>query len=173
MRTLFLMDAKDYDPAWEQFVRPSVRAIIVKNGKVAMVHSLKYDYYKFPGGGIEGEETQLEALCRETAEEAGLMVLPETVREFGLVRRCEKSDRDGVNKVFVQDNFYYLCEAADGVKAQNLDDYEADERFTLEWTDPQTAIKANRKPDHGPKSRLMIEREAKVLELLVKEKCFE
>ena len=172
MRMLFEMDAKDYDSAWEKYVRPSVRAIIARNGKIAMVHSLKYDYYKFPGGGIEEKESRLEALCRETAEEAGLTVLPESVKEYGLVRRCEKSDRNGTSKVFVQDNYYYLCEVRDEVLSQELDDYEADERFTLEWVLPQTAIDANRKPEHGPKSKLMIEREARVLEILLGEGYF-
>ena len=31
-----------------------------------MIHSLKYDYYKFPGGGIEDGESNEEALIRET-----------------------------------------------------------------------------------------------------------
>ena len=47
MRLLFEIDTKDYDPNGKPFVRPSVRGIIIRDGKVAMVHSLKYDYYKF------------------------------------------------------------------------------------------------------------------------------
>ena len=43
-----------------------------------MIHSLKYDYYKFPGGGIENGENPVEAMIRETREEAGLVVKPET-----------------------------------------------------------------------------------------------
>ena len=53
MRLLFEMDQKDYDPTGRAFIRPSVRGILLLDGKVAMVHSLKFDYYKFPGGGIE------------------------------------------------------------------------------------------------------------------------
>ena len=63
-------------------VRPSVRGIIRKQGTVAMVHSLKYDYYKFPGGGIEPGESREETLIRETREEAGLTVLPDSIREL-------------------------------------------------------------------------------------------
>ena len=44
MRLLFEMDAKDYDPDGKVFSRPSARGIIIRDGKIAMVHSLKYDY---------------------------------------------------------------------------------------------------------------------------------
>lgn len=56
MRLLFEIDKKDYVIGGSVFSRPSARGIIIKNGKIAMVHSRKYDYYKFPGGGIEGNE---------------------------------------------------------------------------------------------------------------------
>lgn len=39
MRILFEMDKKDYVPNGSVFSRPSVRAIIIKNRKIAMVYS--------------------------------------------------------------------------------------------------------------------------------------
>ena len=56
MRILFEMDKKDYVPNGRVFSRPSARAIIIKDGKIAMVYNKKYNYYKFPGGGIEADE---------------------------------------------------------------------------------------------------------------------
>ena len=66
MRLLFEMDKKDYGECTHSFIRDSARAIIIKSGKIAMVHSLKYDYFKFPGGGIEKGEEPIDALIRET-----------------------------------------------------------------------------------------------------------
>lgn len=166
MRLLFELDAKNYDPNGTVLSRPSVRAIILRGGKVAMVHSLKYDYYKFPGGGIEPGEDHLAALVRETREEAGLTVIPASVRPYGHVRRVEKGGREDL---FVQDNYYYLCDTEPDIAPQKLDGYEAEERFTLEFVPPETAIAVNRERPHGPKSQTMVEREARVLELLVKE----
>ncbi len=102
---------------------------------------------------------------RETEEEAGLVIVPESIQEFGYVHRVEKSDHMDAD-YFVQDNFYYLCEVQKAKTSQKLDDYEADEHFTLEWVEPDKAIVVNRTVDHGPKEQNMLEREARVLEIL-------
>ena len=74
MKTLFEIDLKDYDENAPRFERPSVRGIILKEGKIALVHSLKYDYYKFPGGGCKKNEKHEETLIREVKEETGIDV---------------------------------------------------------------------------------------------------
>ena len=94
MRLLFELDRKDYAQCTHSYIRNSARSIIISSGQVAMVHSLKYDYYKFPGGGIRDGENPIDAMIRETLEEAGLKVLPETVREYGIVHRIQKSTVD-------------------------------------------------------------------------------
>ena len=107
MRLLFELDKNDYAHCTHTFVRDSARSIILKNGLVAMVHSLKYDYYKFPGGGIEVGETVVEAMVRETLEEAGLVVIPDSIKEYGYVHRVQKSKADETER-FVQDNYYFF-----------------------------------------------------------------
>lgn len=67
------MDLQDYENCTRDFIRNSARSIIIRDKKLAMIHSLQYDYYKFPGGGIEGEESPVTAMIRETREEAGLV----------------------------------------------------------------------------------------------------
>ena len=168
MRLLFEMDKKDYGKCTHTFVRDSARSIIIVNNKIAMVHSLKYDYYKFPGGGIESGENPIDAMIRETREESGLVVKPETIKEYGYVHRIQKSDTDET-ECFVQDNYYYLCEADKYVVAQNLDEYEFAETYTLEFVDPETAIRKNRNVAQTPYNQAMFEREARVLELLMAE----
>ena len=170
MRSLFDIDLKDYDRNGSVFIRPSVRGIIIENGKIGMIHSLKYDYYKFPGGGIEKEESHVQALVREIQEETGLVVVPDTVKEYGFVHRVQKGDTEDM---FVQDNYYYFCEIGSEVLSQHLDDYEAEERFTLEFIDPMLAIKTNQEEVHGPADPIMIERETRVLKLLLEEGCLD
>ena len=169
MRLLFELDLHDYAECTRTFVRDSARSIIIRNGKVAMVHSLKYDYYKFPGGGIEAGENPVEAMIRETREEAGLTVIPGSVKEFGLVHRVQKSDSDPA-ECFMQDNYYYLCDALDETVSQDLDSYESSEGYRLEFMDPQAVIRKNRNVKNSPYNGLMFEREARILEMLIAEK---
>ena len=172
MRLLFEMDKKDYGGCMHTFTRDSARSIIIRNGKVAMIHSQKYDYYKFPGGGIEDGETPIEAMIRETQEEAGLKVIPETIKEYGYVHRIQKSDYNP-SECFVQDNYYYLCGAVDGLVSQALDDYEKQESYQLEYVEPAFAIETNRRVREGPNKQMMLEREARVLEILLSENLIE
>lgn len=168
MRVLFEMDTHDYEHCTHSFVRNSARSIIIRDKKVAMIHSLKYDYYKFPGGGIEGEESPVTAMIRETREEAGLVIKPETVREYGLVHRIQRSDKDP-SECFVQDNFYFLCEVENETVPQRLDDYEAAEHYALEFVNPRLAIQKNRNVHNSPYTPMMFEREARVLSMLIDE----
>ena len=97
-----------------------------------------------------------------------MIVIPETVREYGYVHRIQKSDRDS-SECFVQDNFYFFCDVLEELSSQNLDDYEAEESYQLVFVDPETAIKANRSVKESPYNPMMFEREARVLEMLLSE----
>lgn len=167
MRLLFVIDKKDYDPNRNFVYRPSVRGIIIKKNKIAMVHSFKYNYYKFPGGGIEPGESNYQALIREVREEAGLNVISKSIKEYGLVKRIQKGLKE---EIWLQDNYYYICDVEDEILAQDLDEYEAEENFKLEFVEPYHAIDINKNKDHGPKEPIMLERENRVLERLVSER---
>lgn len=168
MRHLFTIDTKDYDPNGTVEVRPSVRGIVIREGKVLLMHSLKYDYYKFPGGGMEPGESRTDTLLREVREESGFAVEPDSVRAYGLVRRRSKGKHADL---FLQDNFYYFCDISDAV-GQSLDDYEAEERFTPEWVTPARAIEVNRFHDHRGRWGIVQQRDSRVLERLMEEGFF-
>ena len=174
MRMLFEIDKKNYRKDGTRRIRPSVRTIIIKDGKLAMLHVLRYDYYKFPGGGIEPGETHEQTAVRETLEEAGLVVVPGSVREYGNVHRLEKDSKWA--DVFDQDNYYYFCDVQPGQVPQSLEEKEAYEQLVLEFVDPRKALKTNLEKDHGSKGKnspVSIERPTRVLELLLEEGYFE
>ena len=66
MKPLFKMDIKNYADSDIHIRRPSARAVIrAEDGRLAMVYSRKYQYYKFPGGGIQNGEDNTEEIARE------------------------------------------------------------------------------------------------------------
>ena len=166
MNQLFEIDLKDYKETDIVFRRPSARAIIFKEDKIALVYSKKEKYFKFPGGGIKGDEDKKDALIREVREEVGLVVIPDTIKEYGSVRRRQKSTVSE-NTIFEQENFYYFCDVEDKKVSQKLDDYESEAEFVLRVVDIDEAIEINAayKSDDFF-NEVMIKRDKRVLEML-------
>lgn len=164
MRLLKLLDDKNYEPGWKRSYREAVRAVILENGKIAMVKSLKEGWYKFPGGGIKAKESHEDALIRETMEETGLSIDPESIREFGLVMERRK----GVyrpEEIFQQSSYYYRADVFAGVSSQQLDKYEADLGYMLEWADIREALDTDRRLAKESENTFLV-REATVLQTL-------
>ena len=171
MERLFEIDLKDYKETDNIFRRPSARAIIIQGDKIALVYSKKEKYYKFPGGGIHDDEDKKEALIREVREEVGMVVIPESIREFGSVLRRQKSDRTE-NTIFEQENYYYFCDVENSLVDQELDDYENEAEFVLRIVNIDTAIEANDiyKSDIFF-NEVMIKRELRMLRLIKGKIC--
>lgn len=165
MKDLFVLDMKDYDPDGEVVTRPSTRGIILKGDKVLLIHSRKYDYYKFPGGGIEKGENPIEALIREVQEETGYVVIPSTIREYGRVLRRQR-DSYTQNGIFEQENFYYFCEIEEAQREIKLDAYEAEEGFEAVWMEPFQASRHNSWVEDNGADLILVRREEKVLRIL-------
>ncbi len=57
-------------------MRQTARAIIINDNKILLMYRNKYDheYYSLIGGGIELDETPIEALYREVFEETNLKI---------------------------------------------------------------------------------------------------
>ena len=166
MRLLHIMDSDDYESCTRLTARHSARAIIVSDGMIAMIHSLESDYYKFPGGGIEPGESRENALIRETLEETGLHVIPETIEELGYIHRIRKSQKYE-DECFVQNNYYYFCDVTDEVSEPEYSESEQAERFEPVFVDPHIAFDANAKIPESDPAHGMAYRENIVLDFLI------
>ncbi len=80
-------------------LRKGSRGILIKDGKLLLVHELATGYYSIPGGGHEEGETLEETCIREMAEEAGILV--EVEKELSIVEAKWKDS--------IYENHFFLC----------------------------------------------------------------
>ena len=156
----------NYDPNWPRHVRHAVRCIILRGDKVALVKSTAKGFYQFPGGGIDPGENHEQALIRETLEEAGLDIVPESIRPFGMTQDIRAS-QIAAETIFDHTAYCYFADAAGDAHEQVLEDYEEELGYTLEWADIAQAAAINRalSPKYEHKSKFLL-REAEILERL-------
>lgn len=88
-------------------MKKRVRAIIVQDGSVVLVHRVKAgkEYWVFPGGGLEDSDaSQQDGLKRECLEELGVVV------EVGELFMERPSDDPAADQI----EFFYLCHIVSG-----------------------------------------------------------
>ena len=177
MKDLFTLDIKNYLPQWNKEKRDSSRGIIMAKGKkvlpfspddkISLVFAKNQGYYKFPGGGIHADEDRIDALIREVSEETGLSVIRKSIKEFGKVKRFQKSTHSECT-IFEQESFYYFVDVDDKIHEQNLDSYEMDAGFELRTVTIKEAVSTNMQyKSKDSFDLLMIARDTSILQLLI------
>ena len=120
----------------------AVRGVILRDSELLMIYSAMVGDYKFPGGGVDKDESHEHALRREVQEECG-MSLKQVGDEIGAVLEYnfpKEQDYD----VFKMTSHYYHCEVQDGFGIQKLDDYERELGFVPVWINIDQAIQENK-----------------------------
>ena len=122
--------------------REAVRAVVIRGDRILMVYSPVNSDYKFPGGGVDKNESPEVALKREVLEECG-MHLTKILQEIGCVIEYLiplKAEFD----VFKMTSSYYLCQVNSTIEKQNLDPYEEALGFQPAWVEIETALQVNK-----------------------------
>lgn len=135
-----ILDDEIIDKDISIFRRDAVRAIVYKDNRLLMIHTNEGDY-KFPGGGIEEEESHKDAVIRELLEETGYRT--KMVGDLVGVLVERKPDKFNNNMFFEMNSNYYLCEITGVKEEQKLDAYEADLEFEPVWISIDDAITEN------------------------------
>jgi len=149
----------------EIILRNAVRAIILRENEILMVFLGKTQEYKFPGGGIEVNESIEEALKREVSEEIGYNVI-KIVKKIGIITEYAIAMEDK-NKIFQMNSVYYAVNIDNTNFNQSLENYEKELLYKPCWTEIEKAYTVNKKIiDNNLASTPWIMRETRVLNLL-------
>jgi|TARA_R110002051_G_scaffold151652_1_gene224240 8-oxo-dGTP diphosphatase len=131
----------DPDPGVDYRDRPAAFGLLVEAGQLACVRVDRGEgsYFDLPGGAVDGDETEAEALVREYIEETGLTVRP----VFRLVEAAQyfrKTDGTPLNNhggIWITERIAFDPDAR----------VEADHE--LVWLDPVAALSGLRHEAHA------------------------
>ena len=128
-------------PASDYRHRATAFGIVERDGLIACVRVERETgpYFDLPGGGLDTEETEVQALVREFVEETGLTVAPLN-RIAEASQYFVRSTREPVNNV---GGFWTASVASDNPDAKCEDDH------TLVWLEPAAAIRILRHDSHA------------------------
>lgn len=120
-----------------------VSAIIVKEGKVVLIHRKKrgHEYWVFPGGGVEKGEGHEEAIVREVKEETSLDVTKVTYA-------FDYKNKKGVHPIF-------YCEAEGRelvLGGPEVERMTESNWYHPEWVELSRIEKINLYPEEGKKA---------------------
>jgi len=165
MEKLLVMDAKNYDPNLEEIYRVAVRGIIFIDGKLLMIED-KYGEVKLPGGGIDPNEDDYQALVREVKEETGYDVNLETIVPFGEIEEKRLSVHEPM--IWHQFSRLYFCDVYPEQGSCAYTENEKKYRFTQVLYTLEEALEKNRKMLNEEDAKAWNQREYRTL-LLIKE----
>jgi len=136
-----IRNISDQNIASKEIVRRhAIRAVIRKEDLILLVQSANGDV-KFPGGGIETQETQADALKREVLEETGYTATA-IGKHIGYIEEL-RDDFESDRQLFAMRSDYYEVTIEATQQPLNLDDYEAELGFHPVWLTLNQAIEAN------------------------------
>jgi 8-oxo-dGTP diphosphatase len=129
------------EPGLEYRERPTAFGVVERDGRIACVRVDRgpASYFDLPGGAVDGEETEAQALAREFVEETGLTVVPgNRFAEAGQLFR--KSDGAPVHNV---GGFWTAVVVAEDPSMKVEADHE------LVWLTPEEAVAGLRHDAHA------------------------
>lgn len=126
--------------------RLAVKAIIVRDHKLLLVHEIGDAWWNLPGGGVEHGETLEEALTRELAEELGV-----TSRQIRMKPGVAFATVGAVVSGIPKANIFYLADVA---KTRFSPTEHVDQ---TQWVAPNDLANLYLSPSSGPVVRRLVD----------------
>ena len=128
-------------PGLDYTFRPTAFGLVFHDGKLACVRVDRGEgsYYDLPGGAVDGDETEEQALVREFVEETGM-----TVRPFARIAEAGQFFLKSTGEPLNNTGGFWIAEQVSLDPAAKV---EADHE--LVWLHPHTALNELRHEAHA------------------------
>jgi ADP-ribose pyrophosphatase YjhB (NUDIX family) len=139
--------------------RLAARGIIIKNGKILLIYTKRYNDYSLPGGGVDDHEDISEGLCRELKEETGAQNVA-IIRPFGIYEEYRPALKETYDILHMMSYIYEV--ACDELFLEpKLESYEVKNGMKTIWMNIEEAIFHNQQviDNMEPSGGLSIKRE--------------
>ncbi|MBI3887985.1 NUDIX domain-containing protein [Candidatus Microgenomates bacterium] len=114
------------------FVRKAARGILLKDGLLGIIYMANIDCHKFPGGGMQPNETPEETFKREVKEETGCNC--ELLLDNGDITLEFRSEHK-----LAQISYIFIAKAVGEASLPSPEKDEREEGLTLKWVTPLNA----------------------------------
>lgn len=121
--------------------RHAVRAVIVRDGRLLLLHTQRYDDYSFPGGGLDPGEDAIEGLRRELLEETGARAV--TVQRYLSYLDEHRPSRNADYDVLFVRSHFYVCNVEGELEIAVHEDYEVANGMVPVWVTLEEALTHN------------------------------
>ena len=149
------------------FTRIATRAIVIKENKILLMFTERYNDYSLPGGGVDESESLIDGFKRELSEETGALDIT-NINPFGLYEeyRPHHSDKHFPEcSMMHMLSYCYTCDIAEQLGETTLEDYEIKNGMQVRWVSIDEAIQHNTETMNNDKKQgLSIQRETYLLD---------
>lgn len=152
----------------KRFERLATRAIVLKEDKILLLYTARYDDYTLPGGGVDADEDIISGFKRELQEETGAKNI-RNINEFGLYEEMRPWYKDDF-EIMEMKSYCFSCQIDDQLGETNFEEYEIKNGMRVVWLPISDAIKHNENViAKSNKKGMSVERELFLLKLIQKE----
>ena len=148
------------------FTRVATRAIVIKEDKILLMFTERYNDYSLPGGGVDESESLIDGFKRELSEETGALEIT-NIKAFGLYEeyRPHNSEKHFPECTIMHMLSYcYTCDISEQLGETQLEDYEVSNGMQVRWVSIDEAIQHNVETIKNDKKQgLSIQRETYLL----------